>query len=138
MFKSDHTAFAVTSLARSRAFYEHLGARVVSKPSPHFLEMMLGDLRLHMIEATDRATVKDGRLGIDHICVAVGSYADLVKVRDRINAFEGGSALAPFEIEDSEMLGDGMMEHAEERPPLKTLYARDPDGIVVEVRAYSR
>lgn len=135
MFKADHIALNVADLGRSKSFYESLGGRVVSKPSPHFLEMMLGDLRLHIlpVQGDPRATATHG---LDHMSVNVESVAQLEQVRDLLNDSPLVAAWAPFAIEESTMLGDGLSEHAEERPPRKTLYAKDPDGIVLEIRCY--
>jgi catechol 2,3-dioxygenase-like lactoylglutathione lyase family enzyme len=137
MFKSDHTAFAVRDLSRSRAFYEHLGGRIVSKPSPSFVEVMLGDLRLHMVQATTDAPAEGGAAGIDHVCLAVEKVTDLEAVLERINAYPEIREHAHYELGDSPMLGKDFVEHAEERPPLKTLYFRDLDGIMLEIRAYA-
>jgi catechol 2,3-dioxygenase-like lactoylglutathione lyase family enzyme len=140
MLRSDHTALAVRDLDRSRAFYLNLGGRVVSKPSPNFLEIMLGDLRLHLVPtvARDGATaVDEGAAGIDHFCLSVASVRDLHALCERLNAFQRAIGGAPCELVGSPMLGEGFAGHAEERPPLKTLYMRDPDGIQLEIRAYA-
>ncbi len=134
-FLTDHIALAVRDLAASRRFYEALGGRTVSKPSPHFLEIMLGEQRLHFLpEARRDASVTD-EVRIDHFCVAVESVTALEEYAACLRALpelEGRR----IEVEDSERLGAGLREHSEERPPLKTLYFADPDGIRIEVRAY--
>lgn len=138
MFKADHIALAVADLGRSRAFYEALGGRVVSRPSPHFVELMLGNLRLHIVPRDQVSGPDSARppVGLDHFSVSVDSVAALERLRDFLNTCPVVERFAPFAIEDSEMLGQGLAEHAEERPPAKTLYAKDPDGITLEVRCY--
>jgi len=136
LFKTDHTAFAVRDLEKSKAFYEHLGGRVTSKPSPNFVELMLGELRLHMIRAGSDKRASNTAACIDHISLSVGSIDELQKVQARVNAAPHLEGQGPFEIEDSTPLGVDFVDHAEERPPLKTLFFRDPDGITIEIRAY--
>ncbi len=137
MLRSDHTALAVKNLGLSREFYEYLGGRVVSLPSPHFVEIMLGDLRLHFVRATSpNETASDAAPRIEHFCVSVDSIHELEKLRDRVNACELIKHLGPFEIQESPPLGEGFAGHAEQRPPKKTLYVKDPDGIMMEVRCY--
>lgn len=126
LFQADHLALHVKDLAVSRAYYERLGGRVVSKPSPHFLEIMLGNQRLHILPAA-RSAYEAERSGVNHFCLSVASLADLQRV----------AALVGAEIEESEMLGEGLAEHCEERPPLRTAYFADPDGIGIELRCYT-
>ncbi|MBX3232250.1 MAG: VOC family protein [Labilithrix sp.] len=136
MFVHDHVALTVKDLAVSRGFYEYLGGRVVSKPSKAFMEIVLGEIRLHLVPAegdTKAATAPR----IDHLCLRVGSVDDLTSVEARVNAHPLLQGRAPCHVEDSPPLGEGGKEHAEERPPRKTLYFEDPDGIRLEVRAYS-
>lgn len=135
-FCHDHVALTVKDLGVSRDFYEYLGGRVVSRPSTGFMEIVLGEIRLHLIPDSDATNVEHRAPRIDHLCLRVSSLEALSDVEQLINAHP---ALAgrPCEIEDSPQLGEGGKEHCEERPPRKTLYFEDPDGIRLEVRAYS-
>lgn len=137
MLRSDHTALAVKNLGLSREFYEFLGGRVVSKPSPHFVEIMLGDLRLHIVRAPEpEERVSEKAPRIEHFCLSVDSTHELEKLRDRVNGCELIKHMGPFEIQESPPLGEGFAGHAEQRPPNRTLYMKDPDGIMIEVRCY--
>jgi len=135
VFKNDHTAMAVRTLQRSRRFYEFIGGRVVSKPSAHFLEIMLGDLRLHIVQG-DGGSVQPGGVGLDHVCVSVENLATLEDLCARLNSYPDITAFGPFAIQDSPPLGADFTEHAEQHVPRQTLYARDPDGINLEFRCY--
>jgi catechol 2,3-dioxygenase-like lactoylglutathione lyase family enzyme len=166
MFRHDHVALTVRDLQISREFYEYLGGHVVSKPSPAFMEIVLGEIRLHLVRraagekldaivaatertpstagratdaATDAATAEQEEAAekqrIDHLCLRVSSIDDLASIRDRINAHPTLRGRAPCTLIDSPPLGEG--KHLEELPPRKTLYFEDPDGIRLEVRAYS-
>jgi catechol 2,3-dioxygenase-like lactoylglutathione lyase family enzyme len=135
MFRADHAALAVKNLSRSRTFYEYLGARVVSRPSTRFVEVMLGNLRLHLVQAKTFDPPREDAVGIDHICVSVETFADLESVRDKLNASPLIAPFGPFHIQESPPLGPGQ-SHSEERPPVRTLYAKDPDGIGLEIRCY--
>lgn len=139
MFRADHAALAVKSLSRSRSFYEYLGGKVISKPSPNFVEVMLGNLRLHLVQAVGETSDKrcEGTQGIDHLCVSVDSLAELTAVCHLLNSCSLLAGFGPFAIQESPPLGDGFQDHAEERPPLRTLYAHDPDGISLEIRCYT-
>lgn len=141
MFRHDHVALAVRDLNVSRDFYEHLGGHVVSRPSAAFMEIVLGEIRLHLVrrgqqelDGAPPGRTPDGQR-IDHLCLRVASLDDLVCVRDRLNAHPALRGRAPCALVDSPPLGDG--NHVEELPPQKTLYFEDPDGIRLEVRAYS-
>lgn len=136
LFAHDHVALTVKDLGVSRDFYEHLGGRVVSRPSASFMEIVLGEIRLHLIPDREANDVQRRSPRIDHLCLRVASLDDLTAVEKLINAHP---ALVgrPCEIEDSPPLGEGGKDHCEERPPRKTLYFEDPDGIRLEVRAYS-
>lgn len=136
LFAHDHVALTVKDLDVSRSFYEYLGGRVVSRPSTGFMEIVLGEIRLHLIPDHAATDVQHRSTRIDHLCLRVRSLADLAEVEKLLNAHP---ALVdhPCEIEDSPPLGEGGKEHCEERPPRKTLYFQDPDGIRLEVRAYS-
>lgn len=135
-FCHDHVALTVKDLGVSRAFYEHLGGRVVSRPSTGFMEIVLGEIRLHLVPDSGATDVQRRSPRIDHLCLRVATLDDLSAVEKLLNAHP---ALAgrPCEIEDSPPLGEGGKEHCEERPPRKTLYFQDPDGIRLEVRAYA-
>lgn len=136
LFAHDHVALTVKDLGVSRDFYEYLGGRVVSRPSPGFMEIVLGDIRLHLIPDSHATDAEHRSSRIDHLCLRVKSLADLGEVEKLINSHPA-LANKPCEIEDSPPLGEGGKEHCEERPPRKTLYFEDPDGIRLEVRAYS-
>ncbi len=138
MFLHDHVALTVKNLQVSREFYEYLGGHVVSKPSAAFMEIVLGEIRLHLVRA-DGSVAEEGRRPasrIDHLCLRVSSVEALTSVQERVNAHPLLSGRAPCEVEDSPPMGDGGTQHVEEFPPRKTLYFEDPDGIRLEVRAY--
>ena len=137
MLKVDHTALAVTDLETSRAFYTtELGGVVVSKPSPRFVEILLGNIRLHLVQADGTAPLAAGPR-IDHLCLAVERLDELHAMCRRLNACAAIAARGPYAVEDSPPLGLDGEEHAEERPPTKTLYFHDPDGLGLEVRCYT-
>jgi catechol 2,3-dioxygenase-like lactoylglutathione lyase family enzyme len=141
-FRHDHIALTVKDLQVTRQFYESLGGRVVSKPSSAFMEIVLGDMRLHILptgsaaEEAPRGTPQR-KSRIDHLCLQVESVEDLMWVEQTINTHPLLSGRARCEVEDSPPFGEGGSEHVEERPPRKTLYFADPDGIRLEVRAYA-
>lgn len=138
VFGHDHVALTVRNLDASREFYEYLGGRVVSRPSTGFLEIVLGEIRLHLLPEADPVTGEPTRgPRIDHLCLRVPSLDALAAVEKHVNAHPRLRERAPCVIEDSPALGDGGKEHVEEFPPRKTLYFEDPDGIRLEVRAYS-
>lgn len=140
--RHDHIALIVSDLERSARFYHLLGGRTVSRPSADFCEILIGELRLHLV----RARTSGGETGrpesgtpaphrIDHICLRVGNMADLSALAALLNRSESASAFGPFRIQESPPLGPGAT-HCEERPPLATLYFRDPDGLGLEARCY--
>ena len=136
MYSVDHIALHVRDLAVSRSFYEFLGGHVVSKPSPHFLEVMLGSQRIHLVTQADAPSAQRVTAGIDHFCLRVPRIGDLAIVAKKL---EGCAMIAHYGrpvIEDSPMLNGGRDDHCEERPPLRTLYFKDPDGVNIEIRAY--
>ena len=136
-FSHDHIALTVRDLDVSREFYEYLGGRVVSRPSRGFMEIILGEIRLHLVP-DEGATSKNARTArIDHLCLRVASLEALSEVEKHVNAYPRFAGRSPCEVEDSPTLGEGGKDHCEERPPRKTLYFRDPDGIRLEVRAYA-
>lgn len=141
MFHQDHVAMFVKDLAASREFYEYLGGRMVSKPSPNFLEIMLGEVRLHILPLPKNAGAKESsnepRIGIDHLCLRVASFEELVYMQAKINAFPSLQRHEPYVIEESPPLSSDRRTHCEERPPRMTLYFEDPDGIKLEIRAYA-
>ena len=152
-FESDHIALNVTDQLRSRKFYELIGGRIVSKASPYFMEIVIGNQRLHIV--TREGVTKDEKNTapavtvnpaivvappIDHFCLRVSNLVDLEALLNKLN---GSPLLAderqrfgPLKIIDSPPLGAGADAQAEECPPLKTLYFRDPDGVGIEIRAY--
>jgi len=144
MFRHDHVALTVKDLQVSREFYEYLGGHVVSKPSPKFMEIVLGEIRLHLVrggegegEGEASTTANDVASRIDHLCLRVGSVSDLAAIRNMLNAHPAlRDRGKPCEVEESPPLGIGQ-DHVEEVPPQRTLYFEDPDGIRLEVRAYS-
>jgi len=142
MFLHDHVALTVKDLQASREFYEYLGGQVVSKPSSGFTEIVLGEIRLHLVPTPEAelGTGSDVALPpsrIDHLCMRVATLEALAKMEEHINAHPRIAGRAECEVEDSPPLGEGGIDHCEERPPRKTLYFNDPDGIRLEIRAYS-
>jgi catechol 2,3-dioxygenase-like lactoylglutathione lyase family enzyme len=136
-FRHDHIALTVHDLQVSRTFYEFLGGRVVSRPSRAFMEILLGDVRLHLIPAEAGSATQPASTRIDHLCLQVSSVDDLASLQEMINGHPLLQGRNPCMVEDSPPLGEGGKEHCEERPPRKTLYFEDPDGIRLEVRAYA-
>lgn len=136
-FRHDHVALTVKDLAVSREFYEYLGGRVVSKPSAGFMEIVLGEIRLHLIPAEGGGAEAARSSRIDHLCLRVASLDVLGALQEHINAHPLLAGRAPCEVEDSPPLGEGGVDHCEESPPRKTLYFEDPDGIRLEIRAYA-
>jgi catechol 2,3-dioxygenase-like lactoylglutathione lyase family enzyme len=136
-FRHDHIALTVRDLNVSRQFYESLGGRVVSLPSTAFMEIVLGEIRLHLIPAGE-ADVGRRTAGarIDHLCLQVASVDALLSVQEMLNEHPLLVGRARCHVEDSPPLGEGGQTHVEERPPRKTLYFEDPDGIRLEIRAY--
>jgi catechol 2,3-dioxygenase-like lactoylglutathione lyase family enzyme len=135
--RSDHVALAVRSLARSREFYVGLlGATVVSKPSDTFLEILLGDLCIHLLPMAAAADAKTDMARWHHGALAVESMADLRALRDALNASPLVASYGPFDVQESPPQGTGGT-HVERRPPVGTLYFRDPDGIRLEARCYA-
>jgi hypothetical protein len=98
--------------------------------------MVLGDVRLHLVPADGTSSV-DRASRIDHLCLQVSSVEDLVLLQETVNAHPLRRQFAPCIVDESPQLGEGGKEHCEERPPRKTLYFEDPDGIRLEVRAYA-
>ena len=135
MLKQDHIAIAVSNFERSLEFYLAIGAKVVSKPSEKFVEILLGDVRLHLILAKEQGASPSSHPRLDHICLAVGSLLELTELSKLLNNTAAGQEYGPFLVQESPPLGPGQT-HAEERPPLATLYFRDPDGIGLETRCY--
>jgi catechol 2,3-dioxygenase-like lactoylglutathione lyase family enzyme len=138
LFDVDHIALHVRDLEASRKFYTFLGGRVVSKPSPHFLEIMLGAQRIHLLPQAEGPADGLVNAGIEHFCLQVPSFRELAEVVERLKMCEQIAHHGPPVIEESPMLGDGLDHHSEERPPLKTVYFKDPDGIAIEIRTYKR
>lgn len=135
-FKHDHIALMVADLRRSARFYQALGGEIVSKPSERFVEILLGELRLHLICAEPQnETGRAAARRIDHICLQVTSRRALEAVLNVLNQSESAAVHGPFQIQDSPPLGPDST-HCEQRPPLATLYFRDPDGLGFEARCY--
>ena len=135
MIKHDHIAIAVANFEKSLDFYLTLGAKVVSKPSEKFVEIVLGDVRLHLILSRDKAVSQSAHPRLDHLCLGVDSLSELTDLAKKLNKTAAGQTFGPFLIQESPPLGPGQT-HSEESPPLATLYFRDPDGIGLEARCY--
>ena len=135
MLKHDHIALAVSNFDQSLEFYLALGARVVSKPSEKFVEILIGEVRLHLILAKEPGKALANHPRLDHLCLGVDSIAELNQLAKNLNKTAAGLKHGPFLVQESPPLGPGQT-HAEERPPLATLYFRDPDGIGLEARCY--
>lgn len=138
MFRFDHIALAVSDLARSAAFYEALGAQRVSRPSPHFVELMLGELRMHLTRAPHPTSESGSQRGncVEHFCIAVSTLDELTMLRDLINQHPLTAPRGPFAIQESPPLDAARTGHVEQHVPRHTLYFQDPDGIHLEARLY--
>lgn len=128
---------AVSSLERSTDFYQTLGGRVVSKSSDRFIEIIVGEVRLHLILASEKNQFFAQTPRIDHMCLTVASLTQLQELRDLVNKTAAATQFGPWQIQESPPLGQGETQ-CEERPPLATLYFKDPDGIGLEARCYQR
>jgi extradiol dioxygenase family protein len=129
-------ALYVSNLETSKHFYQKLGGKTTSKPSDKFVEILFGGHRLHLVQTPSKPSYFTSTLPrIDHFAVSVPDAGALEHVCQTLNKCDEIKAWAPFKIIPSPPMGQG--EHLEQRPPLKTLYAKDPDGITIEIRCYS-
>jgi len=130
-FKPDHIALNVTDLERSKRFYAScFDARELSKISPLFAELEIGEVRLHLLQ--NQKPISDMEGPIAHFCLSVPSLNELEKLASRIReSFPGGPGPS---IQEAPPLGKG--SHLEQRPPIHVMYFRDPDGILIEIRSY--
>jgi len=135
LIKHDHIALAVKDFEKSLEFYLGIGGSVVSKPSDKFVEILLGEVRLHLILAKDPAGPQIDSPRLHHLCLRVDSLLELNELTEHLNKTAAGKHFGPFLVQESPPLGPGQT-HSEERPPLATLYFRDPDGIGLEARCY--
>jgi catechol 2,3-dioxygenase-like lactoylglutathione lyase family enzyme len=135
MLKHDHIALAVSNFERSLEFYLALGAKVLSKPSEKFVEFLLGEVRLHLILSKEQSASLSSHPRLDHLCLRLDSLSELTELSKTLNKTAAGQKYGPFLVQESPPLGPGQT-HSEERPPLATLYFRDPDGIGLEARCY--
>ena len=135
MFSLDHVALAVTDLSRSQAFYHSIGGVTDSRPAPHFVEIMLGGARLHLVRA-DRRADAPGAARIEHLCLSVPSLEELVAFKDHINSHPLLEGMGPWQVQESPPLDANRSGHVEQNVPRATLYFHDPDGIEIEVRFY--
>jgi len=135
LIKHDHIAIAVSNFEKSLEFYLALGAKIVSIPSDKFVEIVLGDIRLHLILAEESSSTQLDTPRLHHLCLCVDSFTELQLLTNQINNSTAGQKFGPFLIQESPPLGPNQT-HCEERPPLATLYFRDPDGIDFEARCY--
>ena len=135
MLKHDHIALAVSNFEKSLEFYLALGAKVVSKPSEKFVEIVLGNVRLHLILSKNQGSSQSMSPRLDHLCLGVDNLTELTELSKKLNKTSAGQKYGPFLVQESPPLGPGQT-HSEERPPLATLYFRDPDGIGLEARCY--
>ena len=118
-------------LARTQKFYERLGGKVTSLPSDRFLEIDLGAQKLHILLGADDDT-KPGP--IHHFALRMESLSALEKLCAILNQCPELQEWVPFSIQESPPMGaHGQVERT---PPHRTLYFRDPDGILLEARCY--
>ena len=142
MFATDHIALMVEDLEKSGSFYGKLGGHLVSKKSDRFREYLLGDLRLHLVGAyrntrtDDKAGSRDSvEIGIHHFCLRVESVKALTGLRDHLRVLPEMDG-QNLDISISPPMGSHSEESVEEFPPVGVLYARDPDGNIIEFRSY--
>ena len=133
MLSLDHIALFTADLQESRAFYEMLGGKAVSKESDCFVEIVLGGLRLHIV-LVDAPVDPRGR--IDHLCYRVNSLDRLQQLRDQLQKTPWFLD-TPLKIEMSPAKGKNLQEPAEETPPLAVMYINDPDDVTLEFRCYA-
>ena len=119
----DHVAINVSDLSKSCSFYT-LALRLSEGSRSMFKQVLVGpNFSLHLFQAPEKRpvnSIRDWRnLGIQHLALTV-TYVELERAIDVIRQL-GGEIDGP--IDDS----DG-----------RSLYFRDPDGNVVELRSQTQ
>jgi catechol 2,3-dioxygenase-like lactoylglutathione lyase family enzyme len=134
--RADHVALSIRSLSRSFEFYVGLlGGTRVSAPSETFAEVMLGDACIHLLPIAKAAEAANDHPHAHHVAFGLDTLAELTALRDALNASPLVAEYAPFAIVASPPQGEGAT-HVERRPPVATMYFRDPDGVRLEARCY--
>jgi catechol 2,3-dioxygenase-like lactoylglutathione lyase family enzyme len=116
----DHVAINVRDLDRSATFYARVFGLTLGNRSTFRLVLSAPGLSLHLFQAPERrpeAGTRDWRrLGVQHVAVAV-SDAEFERAAEIVVA--AGSAV----------------EGPTQDPEGQSLYFRDPDGTVIELRS---
>ena len=133
MTSFDHVGVIVRDLEVTEKFYcDVFGAVVQSKPSSKFLEMTIGGARFHFLKDLNKQVSPEA---FSHICIAVDSL-------DRLEEIRATATKSPYadnlnlQIINSPPQSDLGNAQVEQYPPLKTLYLKDPNHLMVEVRVY--
>jgi catechol 2,3-dioxygenase-like lactoylglutathione lyase family enzyme len=116
----DHLVLVVADVERTMAWYqEHLGLDPMRVDEWRAGEVLFPSLRVTAETIIDVIPGHDGARGhLDHVCFVVS--------RDELTSFRERSGLS---IED-----EG--ERFGARGMARSVYVRDPDGLLVELRAY--
>jgi catechol 2,3-dioxygenase-like lactoylglutathione lyase family enzyme len=118
----DHVVFKVADTRRAVAWYhDRLGLEVLRLDEWERGEVLFVSVRIDATTIIDLLEVAPSGSNVDHVCVVVAPGTDLAAV----------AASGAFDVLDGPAVrwgaqGDGT-----------SLYVRDPDGNVIELRAYT-